>query len=164
MAHTSSGVTSADRRRVRALAVASLVMLPLAAAVRVASPSPFAPRVHVRWAAGVSDAQRAELERRYSLVQGSDRGGATWEYDLVDVAPPSIRALVADPAVVDTHYLDRDRGEVTADAPAGTVPLAGRRLAGWIHSPVFDWFTLFWVSSLIVSGVWLASTPGVARH
>jgi hypothetical protein len=143
---------------------ASLIMLPLAVVVRLTSPSPFAPRVHVRWATGVSDAQRAELERRYSLVQGRHRDAETWEYDLVDVAPSSVRALIADPAVADTHYLDRDRGAVQADAPAGTVPLAERRLAGWIHSPVFEWFTLFWVSSLIVSGVWLASAPGVARR
>jgi hypothetical protein len=153
----SGTAATADRSHVRALAAASIVMLVAAATVRLSAPSPFAPRVHVRWSGDVSTAQRAALERRFSLARGSHREATTWEYDLVDVDPSTVLALVADPAVADTHYLDRGSGEVTGDAPAGTVRLAGRRLAGVIHSSAFDWFICLWVSSLIVSGVWLAS-------
>ena len=138
-------------------------MLLVTVAVRLSAPSPFAPRVHVRWAEEVSDARRTALERRFSLLQGRHREAATWEYDLADVTPSSVRELIAEPSVVDTHYLDRVSGEVAADAPPGTVRLAERRLAAWIHSPVFDWIMFFWASSLIVSGVCLAS-PADARR
>jgi hypothetical protein len=156
-------LASTERRRIRALAAASVVMLLATATVRLLAPSPFAPRVHVRWSDGVSDAQRAELERRFALEEGRQREAATWEYDLVDVSPSSVRELIANPSVADTHYLDRVSGEVTADAPAGTVRLAERRLAAWIHSPVFDWIIFFWASSLIVSSVCLASAADARR-
>jgi hypothetical protein len=153
-----------ERRRIMALAVASLVMLPVATGIRLASPSPFAPRVHVRWAAGIPDDQRGELERRFSLVEGRQRDAETWEYDLLDVSPTSVQALIADPRVTDTHYLDRARGEFDAAAPPGTVRLSERRVAAWVHSPLFDLFTIFWVSSLIVSAVWLANPPDPVRR
>jgi hypothetical protein len=152
-----------ERRRIRALAAASVVMLLATATVRVSAPSPFAPRVHVRWSEDVSDARRTELERRFALVRGHHREAATWEYDLVDVTPSAVRELIADPSVADTHYLDRVSGEVAADAPPGTARLAERRLAGWIHSAVFDWFMFFWASSLIVSSVGLASAADARR-
>jgi hypothetical protein len=160
---TSIAPEGAERRRIRALAAASIVMLLATAAVRLSAPSPFAPRVHVRWSDGVSDAQRADLERRFALVQGRHREASTWEYDLVDVTPASVRKLIANPSVADTHYLDRVSGEVAAGAPAGTVRLAERRLAAWIHSPVFDWVIFFWASSLIVSSVCLASAADARR-
>lgn len=160
---TSGALTRTERRRIRAFAAASVVMLVATATVRLAAPSPFAPRVHVRWSEDVSDAQRTELERRFSLLQGRHREAATWEYDLQDVTPSSVRELIANPSVADTHYLDRVSGDVAADAPPGTVRLAERRLAAWIHSPGFDWIMCFWASSLIVSSVCLASTAGARR-
>jgi hypothetical protein len=138
-------------------------MLVATAMVRLAAPSPFAPRVHVRWSEDVSDAQRTELERRFSLLQGRHREAGTWEYDLRDVTPSSVRELIANPSVADTHYLDRVSGEVAADAPPGTVRLGERRLAAWIHSPVFDWIMCFWASSVIVSSVCLASAADARR-
>lgn len=156
-------LASTERRRIRAFTAASVVMLLATATVRLLAPSPFAPRVHVRWSDGVSDAQRAELERRFSLVQGRHREASTWEYDLVDITPSSVRALIANPSVADTHYLDRQNAVVAADAPPGSVRLADRRLAGWLHSAVFGWFMFFWAWSFIVSSVWLASASDARR-
>ena len=159
-----AGLTGADRRRIRAFAVFSVIMLAASAVLRVWAPSPFAPRVHVRWVAGIPGAQRAELERRLALTEGQRREETTWEYDLTDLSPSAVRALTGDPAVADTHYLDRRSGQVAADAPPGTTRLRERRLAGWIHSSLFDWFMLLWVSSLVVSGVWLASPASSPRQ
>ncbi len=132
-------------------------MLVGSATLRVSAPSPFAPRVHIRWVDDISDAQRAEHERRLALMEGQHREDTTWEYDLSDPSVPAILALTANSAVEDTHYIDRDSGQVAPDAPRGATRLSERRLAGWIHSSLFDWFMLLWVSSLVVSGVWLAS-------
>ena len=151
------------RFRVRALAVVSALMLAVTILIRMSAPSPFAPRVHIRWAPDVSAAARADLERRFALMAGEPRDEATWEYDLADVRPASVRELVAHPAVADTHYLDRDTATITADAPSGSVRLADRRLASWVHSAVFDWFMLLWISSLVVSASWLAGPPDAGR-
>jgi hypothetical protein len=150
-------VTSRERAKVRALTMVSLVMVVAAAAVRASAPSPFAPRVHVRWDAAVEDDRRAVLERRFSLLNGARRDDDTWEYDLADVAAASVTALVQHPDVADTHYIERETGGISADAPAGTTRLRDRRLAALVHSWLFDWFLLFWASSIVVSGVWLAS-------
>jgi len=146
-----------ERRRVVAFVIVSVIMLAVSGAIRISAPSPFAPRVHVRWAPGIGDAERGDLERQFALVEGRWRDGRTWEYDLVDVSPVLVQALIQASAVEDTHYIDRNPVRVADDAPPGRTRLAGRELAGWIHSSLFDWFTLLWVSSLFVSAVWLAS-------
>jgi hypothetical protein len=146
-----------DRTRVRVFTAVSVVVLAAAAILRISAPSPFAPRVHVRWSERVQDDQRAALERRFSLLNGERRENNTWEYDLVNLEPASINALIENPDVADTHYIDRGAGRVTADAPAGSARLSERRFAAFVHSFVFDWFLLFWASSIVVSGVWLAS-------
>ncbi len=150
-------LTSGERAKVRALTMISLVMVVAAAAVRASAPSPFAPRVHVRWHAGVEDDRRAALERRFSLLNGARREDHTWEYDLANLAPTSVTALVEHPDVADTHYIERETGNISADAPVGTTRLGDRRVAALVHSWLFDWFLLFWASSIVVSGVWLAS-------
>lgn len=67
-----------------------------------------APSVTVRWRAEVAPADRAALERRYGLQNGSliERGG--WRYELHDRSRRNLGALVHDPAVDDTGYIDRD--------------------------------------------------------
>jgi hypothetical protein len=67
------------------------------------------PRVHVRWLEGLSEGERASLERRYELRAGIPVEGtpSTWRYDLGDLSRENIRALVDDPAVADTAYIDR---------------------------------------------------------
>jgi hypothetical protein len=123
----------------------------------VSTASPFAPRVHVRWSAAADDSRRAALEQRFQLLNGERRDRETWEYDLVDPSPASVTALVAHPWVADTHNIERATGRIAPDAPAGTVRLPERRVAALVHSILFDWFLLFWASSIVVSGVWLAA-------
>lgn len=65
--------------------------------------------VNVRWSAGVTDAQRANLERRFSLNDPQFSEGTTWRYSLRDFSPENIRALVQDEHVGDTHHIDRAR-------------------------------------------------------
>lgn len=146
-----------DRGPIVAFAAASIVMLAGSVTARTTTPSPFAPRVHVRWADGVSDAQRKRFERDFALLAGTRREGTTWEYDLAEPSRSTIQALIDSPTVSDTHYLDRGTGAVDADAPRGTTRLDQPGLAGWIHSAAFDWFIAFWVSSFVVSSVRLAS-------
>jgi hypothetical protein len=72
------------------------------------------PRVHVRWGDGVTSGARAALERRYGLYDGrvaDDQSAAIWRYQLRDLSSDNIRALIHDPAVVDTAYLNRDTFE-----------------------------------------------------
>jgi hypothetical protein len=148
---------SSDRFPVVAYIAASILILAVAITLRVSTPSPFAPRVRVRWSPTVEERQRAVLERQFSLFKGERHEDETWEYDLVDPSPAFVAALVAHPDVADTHYIDRATGRVASDAPVGTLRVPERRGAAFVHSIVFDWFLLFWASSIVVSGVWLAS-------
>lgn len=66
--------------------------------------------VNIRWAANVSGEARQALETRYGLADGEQREGRTWRYDLRDGSAANARALIAEPAVEDTHGLDRLTG------------------------------------------------------
>ena len=80
------------------------------------------PRVHIRWQERVTAAERAMLERQYELRNGSPAGADnTWRYELGDRSRERLGALIQDPAVADTAYIDRDnltseRGEVQVTA------------------------------------------------
>ena len=150
-------LTPGDRARVALMMAASLLILVLAVFVRAATPSPFAPRVRVRWTPSIEDANRVAFERQLHLLNATRAGNNTWEYDLVDPSPASVAALVGHDEVADTHYIDRSTATVAPDAPTGTIRMPERRLAGLVHSLLFDWFVLFWASATLVSGVWLAS-------
>ena len=80
-------------------------MLALAAAFIDVSLIP--PRVTVRWGEEVSAVERAALERRYRLESGQSTEGTTWRYELRDRSRDNVRAIVNDPAVSDTGYIDR---------------------------------------------------------
>ena len=159
-----SGPAAADRKWIVAFAAISAVAFVGSTMLRAYTISPLAPRVHVRWVNDISDADRTTLERRFALVDGLRRDGATWEYDLTEPSPTAVRTLIVEPAIVDTHYIDRESGVVAADAPLGTTRLTGRRVSGWIHSSLFDWFISLSVSSLAVSGVWLAVEARAQLH
>lgn len=66
---------------------------------------------NVRWAPGVDAAQREAKEREHALAEGrEDRGdasGLTWQYRWDGRSPASVRRLLNDPAVEDTHGIDR---------------------------------------------------------
>jgi hypothetical protein len=73
------------------------------------------PRVTVRWAERVDASARSALEQQYHLENGLQSDGPEWRYELADWSTENIRALVGDPAVVDTGYIDRAR--LTVDEP-----------------------------------------------
>ena len=68
------------------------------------------PRVLIRWSAGVSAAQRADLENRFAIDrQGGRADGRTFEYRLRRWARQDLRAIVEHAAVEDTSDIDRPR-------------------------------------------------------
>src|SRR5262245_35436384 len=83
----------------------ALVTIPLARRVEISNP-----RVHVRWQPGVGGDQRTLRERRYDLRDGSpiEAGSSTWQYRLGSSSRENIRALLNDPAVEDTAYIDQN--------------------------------------------------------
>jgi hypothetical protein len=66
------------------------------------------PIVAVQWDPAIAPAARTALERRYGLRNGEVDEGTTWRYDLGDRSRGNIGALVRDPAVRDTGYIDRE--------------------------------------------------------
>jgi hypothetical protein len=163
MVNDAEQATRDRRRPIIVFAGVSTLMLAASVIVRATTPSPLAPRVHVRWIESISDARRAVLERDFTLVAGQRREGTTWEYDLADPSHSTIQILINHPAVVDTHYIDRGVGAIAADAPRGTTRLDRPGAASWIHSSLFDWFVAFWISSFVVSSVRLASAAKPPR-
>ena len=127
---------------------AKLVLLAAIAGVAVASiPRPPVP-LNIRWAPHVSDAERTELERQFTLSNGELREGTTRHYLLLDSSRSNIAAIVQSPAVADTSNIDRDARRLQPEfdqtnqlrlwtivlALAGTalwefLPFAGRVLA-----------------------------------
>jgi hypothetical protein len=65
--------------------------------------------IHVRWKAGVSEAERTELEQQFGLTEGDFREGTTYAYRLANTSTDNIRALVQHPRVDDTAELNRIR-------------------------------------------------------
>jgi hypothetical protein len=116
--------------------------------VRAATRS-VAPSIHVRWASGVSEAERRRLEERFQLVNGEDLSGGSWSYDLLNSRPEAIQALVQHPAVADTHDLDRARFTTAA----GTHPGKATRWLWnrWATNATAVWLQWFLVAWLLVS-------------
>jgi hypothetical protein len=88
------------------------LLIALASVIKV---TVIAPRVAVRWAEEVDASQRLARERRYDLRNGQAGDGPEWRYELHDWSRGNIDALVHDPAVADTSYIDR--GTLTVDQP-----------------------------------------------
>ena len=97
------------------------VLLALAAALIDISIIP--PRVTVRWGDEVSAVDRVALERRYRLESGQPTEGTTWQYGLADRSRDNVRAIVSDPAVSDTGYIDRP----TFEAPRWRIEVSASR-------------------------------------
>ena len=74
-------------------------------------------RIHVRWAPTIDDAARLQLEQRYRLARPEPLGDRTFRYALTDLARDTISNLVRDPAVEDTHEIDRTAFRVESSAP-----------------------------------------------
>ena len=75
-------------------------------------------KINVRWAATVDDAARFKLEQRYTLARPGPQGNRTFSYALTDRSLENISNLVRDPAVVDTHQIDRPAFRVESSAPS----------------------------------------------
>jgi len=88
-----------------AFAVATAVAAAVLSLTLSSDPVP----IHVRWKPGISDAERAELERQFGLTQGEFREGTTYAYGLANTSTDNIRALVQHPRVDDTAELNRIR-------------------------------------------------------
>lgn len=146
-----------DGRGVRHLALASVLVFTCAAGVRLTTP-PLAPRVNLRWAPGVSDGMRIDLERQFQLVAGRRLDGPTWAYDLADPSPAVVGALIRHPAVADTHEIDRALGVVSVAAPRGATRLGRHVLGAWVESRPVEWFAEWSLWSALISAVWLASS------
>ena len=75
-------------------------------------------KVNVRWAATVDDAARFQLEQRYRLARPDPLGVRTFSYALTDRSRENISNLVRDPAIEDTHQIDRPAFRVESSAPS----------------------------------------------
>ncbi len=153
---------SRQYRHVVMLAAVSLLVAAAAGAMRFLVSPAIAPRINVRWAPGVSDEARAGAERTLHLLDGELREGRTWAYDLGDISRANVRALVAHPAVEDTHYIDRGDGTVWRQAPAGHAAVGGA------INRIRDSAALLWAGTIggitaLVAGVWLATNRRTAR-
>ena len=73
--------------------------------------------IHVRWAPIIDDVVRLQLEQRYQLARAKLREDRTFAYALTDRSRDNIRNLVLDPAVEDTHEIDRTAFRVEDAAP-----------------------------------------------
>ena len=80
-----------------------------------------APNIEVHWDASVSESARERLERRFQLVNRSSTPDVTGSYDLVDTSASNIAALLAQPGVAATTFLDAQTFSVSPDAPQGIV-------------------------------------------
>ncbi|MBI2189376.1 MAG: hypothetical protein HYU37_19940 [Acidobacteria bacterium] len=109
----------------RTLLVGGVVLLALAGALHLTLRLTYGERsayVHVRWAPSVDEATRTRVERAHSLVPVEFREKRTWGYYLTDLSTDNIRQLVRDPAVEDTHNIDRARFRVQSSAERGDYP------------------------------------------
>ena len=88
--------------------------------------------MHVRWQASLEVAERQKLEAQFRLEHGERLDGSTWRYDLVEPSADIIRTLVRDPAVEDTHHIDRASFTVSdaeRTARRGRIPYGGTLVA-----------------------------------
>ncbi|HVZ20984.1 MAG TPA: hypothetical protein VG871_07980 [Vicinamibacterales bacterium] len=102
----STSSPDAARRRLgrRAALLVAAAAVAVAALVQV---HVIGPPVGIHWRAGVDAGTRTALERKYGLRNGRPAGDSEWRYQLDDTSHANIAALVRDPAVTGTSYLDR---------------------------------------------------------
>lgn len=67
------------------------------------------PRINVRWANGVTEAERTEHQRSLGLTEPEPRGADVINYALTDASSARLARIVRDPAVADTEGIDRER-------------------------------------------------------
>lgn len=107
----------------------AVLLLWLAAGAILSTP---ATDVHVRWAPGVTPAQREQLEHKFLLSVPQDLGTRTWAYVMLDVSRSNINGLIDHPAVEDTAGLDRQKRVSLSPSRQATSWL---RVIPWIRHP-----------------------------
>ena len=85
--------------------------------------------INVRWRADLSLDQRSILERRFGLTVFAHDPPA-WKYTIADTGRSNLEALVMHPDVADTHFVDRQRFRVSADASVTEPRLVSPRFPG----------------------------------
>lgn len=76
--------------------------------------------VNIRWHPNVTDADREATAHALQLTEGTNIGGRSWRYRLLDRSAASAHAIVTSPAVEDTMHIDRSaRPGLAAVATAG---------------------------------------------
>ena len=152
----------------RTVVTAVVSLLALAALWPERAPVPRSEQVTVRWAAGLSEEQRAVLERQFSLGSGELKPDTTeeesvWNYRLSDMSVDNVRRIVTHSAVADTHFIDRATFEVERQPPPGDDPAWGVLYVEWLQYPgaalLAGTALLVWGLGFIVPAA-LASEPG----
>jgi hypothetical protein len=87
-------------------------------------------RVNVRFTPGSDDDRRKQVEERYRLADGVVVDDRTWMYAVNDPSAANMLALVADPAVEDTHGFDRLTGHVPAPVTIASTGPANHVVVG----------------------------------
>lgn len=103
------------RARVAAVAAASVLVLFGAAYYLTYEP---APRIGISWRDGITVERRAELERRFRLVNRAP-SERQFTYDLLDTSRENIEALVEEPDAVDTESISRSTYALPPDISYG---------------------------------------------
>lgn len=113
--------------------------------------------VHVRWASSVDRAAQSRLEQRYSLTRGALREGRTWGYVITDVSSGNLRALVQDPAVEDTHEINRQRFSIWRTARRE--PYRGP-YAAWLPVALQIGAVLLLLVGTLPAALWIVESVG----
>ena len=134
-----------------------------------------AAQINVRWVAGVGEELRETLTERYLLTKPEQRDLAdvnqnTWTYYLLDTSSENIQALVEDPAIDDTHHLDRGAFKVSETALWGdgdTWAVHQVRFLRRVPWLVWPTIPVLWISTLLacfVTFFGLGRIKGLARR
>ena len=176
------------RLRPRAESLGTLALLGLVslAVAYVLTAAP-APTIGVRWGQDVGATRQSELERMYLLVDGtvpSPESPRSIAYSLLDPRRQNIQALVNDPNIEDTQYIDRDRYQLTPDAETSERHMwVAHRLPGFRH-PAVQWIVIVALAAVAAVGLrayvmecavmfarivrriptWVAASVGVVRR
>ena len=90
------------------VAAAFAVPFAIGVAISVAGyEAPPPPRINIRWGESVVPVQRDALEAAHRLAEPEFQEGRTWTYTLLDSSTASLRRIVQDPSVEDTHGVNR---------------------------------------------------------
>jgi hypothetical protein len=78
--------------------------------------------VNVRWVSAIDAFTQAQAEYAHGLARRRPLAERTWEYYLTDLSPSNLERIVRDPAVEDTHFIDRGAFRIATNATRGPYP------------------------------------------